>query len=71
MRGSGDVRAFCTERGYVLAFDEASLVVFGQYEGYNLLLKKRQGKARNREQSNVQLPQRRAFSGKKLQGVVS
>lgn len=70
MRGSGAVRAFCIERGYVLAFDEASLVVFGQREGYNLLLEKRQGKARNGEQSNVQLPQRRPFPRKKLQEVV-
>jgi len=65
MRGSGDVRAFCIERGYVLAFDKASLVVFGQCEGYNLLLEKRQGRMRNGEQSNVQLPQRRALPGKK------
>lgn len=70
MRGSGDVRAFCTERGYVLTFDEASLVVFSQCKGYNLLLEKRQGKVRNGERSNVQLPQREVFPRKKLQVVI-
>lgn len=69
-RSSGDVRAFCIERGYVLAFDEAYLVVFGQYKGCNLLLEKKQGKVRNGEQSHVQLPQRRSFPGKNLQQVV-
>ena len=69
MRGSGDVRAFCIERGYVLAFDKASLVVFGRCEGYNLLLEKRRGR-RGMGNSNMQLPQRRAFPGKKLQSVV-
>lgn len=66
MRGSGDVRAFCIERRYVLAFDKASLVVFSQCEGCNLLLGKRQGNVKYGEWSEMQLSQRRSFPAKKL-----
>lgn len=61
--------AFCIERGYVLTFDEESLLVFSQCKGCNLLWENRQGKVRNREQSGVQLPLRRTFPGNKLQWV--
>lgn len=53
MRGSGDVRAFCIERGYGLTFDKASLVVLSQCKGYKLLLERRQGEALGTEQGSV------------------
>lgn len=69
MRGSGDVRAFCIERGYVLTFDEASLSHVQSVRGLQSTTGK-EGKVSNGEQSNVQLLGKRTFPGKKFQGVV-
>lgn len=67
IRGSGDVRAFCIERWYVLAFDEASLVVSRQCEGCNLLLGKRQGNVKNGARCSFHRGE--AFLGRNSRGL--